>query len=62
MNNRHRRVARLKAKEDARILEWGALQALRKQHPSLEAETFSEAVKIVPAEALAISNDWWEDE
>ncbi|MGX7133103.1 hypothetical protein [Enterococcus songbeiensis] len=62
MNNRHRRVARLQAKEDARILEWGALQAIKKQHPDVEAETFSEAIKIVSAEALAVSNDWLEDE
>lgn len=65
MNNRHRRVARLQAKEDARILERGALQAIKKEYPGVETETFAEAMKIVSekfAEALAVSNDWWEDE
>lgn len=62
MNNRHRRVKKLQLQECNRILEWGALQAIKKQHPGVEAETFSEAIKIVSAEALAVSNDWWEDE
>ncbi|WP_122645712.1 hypothetical protein [Enterococcus mediterraneensis] len=62
MNNRHRRIARLQAQEDARILEWGALQALKKQYPDVKAQTFAEAIKIVPAEELAVNNDWWEDE
>lgn len=62
MNNRHRRIARLQAQEDARILEWGALQAIKKQYPNVEAKTFAEAMKIVSAEALSINNDWWEDE
>lgn len=62
MNNRHRRIARLQAQENARILEWGALQAIKKQYPNVEAETFAEAIKIVPAEELVVNNDWWEDE
>lgn len=62
MNDRHRRVKKLQLQECNRILEWGALQALKKQYPSMEAETFAEAIKIAPAEELAVSNDWWEDE
>lgn len=65
MNDRHRRVKKLQLQECNRILEWGALQAIKKQHPDVEAETFAEAIKIVSekfSEALAVSNDWWEDE
>lgn len=66
MNNRRRRVARLKAKEDARILEWGALQALKRAHGfGAEVRTLEEAIKIVSekfSEALAVNNDWLEDE
>ena len=62
MNNRHRRIAWLKAQENARILEWGALQAIKKEYPNVEAKTFAEAIKIVPAEELVVNNDWWEDE
>lgn len=61
MNDRHRRVKKLQLQECNRILEWGALQATKKQYTGVEAQTFSEAIKIVSeksAQALAVSNDW----
>lgn len=62
MNDRHRRIQKLQLQECNRILEWGALQAIKKQYPGVEAQTFAEAIKIVSAEELAVNNDWWEEE